>query len=65
MAQVFISYEKSDNSVAEEVADRIGILRLGRLVALGTFEEIKQQHSNGAGRLEDLFLDLTASENAP
>ena len=51
-------------SVAEEVADRIGILRQGKLVALGTFEEIKQAHTQGNGkdRLEDLFLDLTASE---
>lgn len=52
-------------SVAEEVADRIGILRQGRLVALGTLDEIKQAHSHGDGkeRLEDLFLDLTASES--
>jgi len=52
-------------SVAEEVADRIGILRQGRLVALGTLNEIKQAHSHGDGkeRLEDLFLDLTASES--
>lgn len=51
-------------SVAEEVADRIGILRQGRLVALGTLDEIKSAHSNGKDRLEDLFLDLTASEHS-
>jgi len=53
-------------SVAEEVADRIGILRKGDLVALGTLGEIKQVRMEKGGdqheRLEDLFLDLTASE---
>jgi ABC-2 type transport system ATP-binding protein len=53
-------------SVAEEVADRIGILRQGNLVALGTFDEIKQSRMSTTGdahqRLEDLFLDLTAAE---
>ncbi|HYG76914.1 MAG TPA: ABC transporter ATP-binding protein [Planctomycetota bacterium] len=53
-------------SVAEEVADRIGILRKGELVALGTLSEIKQMRSSSTGeqheRLEDLFLDLTATE---
>jgi len=50
-------------SVAEEVADRIGILSEGRLVALGTLEELRAlqvQHGiPGHQRLEDLFLDLT------
>jgi len=53
-------------SVAEEVADRIGILRKGELVALGTLKEIKQLRSRsgeGHERLEDLFLDLTAAES--
>jgi len=50
-------------SVAEEVADRVGILNQGRLVALGTLAEIRQQHAAKTGeehqRLEDLFLELT------
>ena len=53
-------------SVAEEVADRIGILNQGKLVALGTLEEVRQistsRESAGHQRLEDLFLDLTANE---
>ena len=51
-------------SVAEEVAHRIGILRKGHLVALGTLDEIKQAHAQDLAKdkLEDLFLDLTASE---
>ncbi|MCK6472256.1 MAG: ABC transporter ATP-binding protein [Planctomycetes bacterium] len=50
-------------SVAEELADRIGILSKGQLVALGTLEELRalQQKRGVPGhqRLEDLFLDLT------
>lgn len=50
-------------SVAEEVADRIGILSHGRLVALGTLLELRalQSKRDGPGhhRLEDLFLELT------
>ena len=55
-------------SVAEEVCDRVGILKKGRLVALGTLEEMRQMHvarsGEGHHRLEDLFLDLTASESS-
>jgi ABC-2 type transport system ATP-binding protein len=46
-------------SIAEEMADRIGIIHKGRLIFLGRVEEIK------AGRvrnLEDVFLELTAEE---
>ncbi len=47
--------------VAEELADRIGILNHGRLVALGTFEELREMSGEG-GRLEDVFLQLTADK---
>jgi len=44
--------------IAEAVADRIGIIHLGRLIALGNLDELraraKTQHS-----LEDIFLQLT------
>src|SRR5262249_24496 len=50
-------------SVAEELADPLRILNPGRLVALGTMEEMRQMSANGGieghQRLEDLFLDLT------
>jgi ABC-2 type transport system ATP-binding protein len=46
--------------VAEELCDRIGIILGGRLIALGTLEELQQQAGNGA-RLEDIFLKLTAA----
>ncbi len=50
-------------NVAEELADRIGIINNGRLQALGTLSELHSQSSNrdGAG-LEDLFLQLTQNE---
>jgi len=50
-------------SVAEELADRIGILHHGRLVALGTFADLNQMAGKG-DRLEDIFLQLTTDEKA-
>lgn len=50
-------------SVAEEMADRIGIIHQGRLVALGTREELRKQ-SGASGPLEQTFLALTAEETA-
>jgi ABC-2 type transport system ATP-binding protein len=43
--------------VAERVADRIGILARGRLVAEGAFAELSQGRAGAT--LEDVFLDLT------
>jgi ABC-2 type transport system ATP-binding protein len=51
-------------SVAEEMADRIGIIHQGRLIAAGTREELRRQ-SGSAGALEQTFLALTAQETAP
>src|SRR6266567_4358757 len=48
-------------SVAEEVADRIGIIHEGRLIAVGTRDELRRQ-SGAAGALEETFLALTAQE---
>ena len=41
--------------VAEEMADRIGIINHGRLIALGTVEELRAQSAE-AGDLENVFL---------
>ena len=46
-----------DLDEAARLADRIGILHQGRLVAEGTPEELAVQH--GGGTLEDVFMTLT------
>lgn len=55
-------------SVAEEIADRVGILNRGKLAALGTVKELRNLRTaakkEGHERLEDLFLDLTAPDAA-
>jgi ABC-2 type transport system ATP-binding protein len=45
-------------SVAEEMADRIGIMHQGRLIAVGSRQELRLA-SGQAGPLEDVFLALT------
>jgi len=46
-------------SLAEETADRIGIINKGKLIALGSVDEIKRA-SEKSDKLEDVFLTLTA-----
>ena len=45
--------------IAEEMADRIGIIQGGKLVAVGNRDELRQQ-SGRSGQLEEIFLSLTA-----
>lgn len=45
-------------SVAQELCDRIAIINKGKIIALGTFDEIKNQ-SNHKENLEAVFLELT------
>lgn len=49
-------------AIAEETADRVGIIHQGRLRHLGTVGEIKALASN-PGSLEDVFLELTEEED--
>ena len=49
-------------SVAEEIADRIGIIHAGRLVALGTVDELRSQWAQGSGALENVFLAIVDAE---
>jgi ABC-2 type transport system ATP-binding protein len=50
-------------SVAEELADRIGIINRGKLIALGTVDELRAQSPEG-GALEKVFLSLVDAEDA-
>lgn len=43
--------------IVEELCDRIGIIDQGRLIALGTVDEIVSQ--SGKDTLEDAFMDIT------
>lgn len=45
-------------SVAQELCDRIAIINKGKIIALGTFDEIKNQSSHKEN-LEAVFLELT------
>ncbi len=49
-------------SIAEEMCDRIGIINDGKLIAVGTREELRRQ-SGATGALEEIFLSLTAAAN--
>jgi ABC-2 type transport system ATP-binding protein len=46
--------------VAERMADRIGVIAGGRLIAQGTLDDLRRQAGNGSSSLEDAFLALVA-----
>ncbi len=48
--------------VAERLADRIGIVARGRLVAEGTFAELRSRSGEASSTLEDVFLSLTRKD---
>jgi ABC-2 type transport system ATP-binding protein len=56
--------------VAERMADRIGVISRGRLIAEGSLEELRRQAGHSAGHaetsggasLEDTFLALVAEQ---
>lgn len=50
-------------SIAEEIADKIGIINHGKLLQTGTVAEIKALHKN-PGSLEEIFLALTNTDDA-
>jgi ABC-2 type transport system ATP-binding protein len=50
--------------VAERMADRIGVIAGGRLIAEGTLEELRRQTGTSGTTLEDTFLTLVAQEAA-
>jgi ABC-2 type transport system ATP-binding protein len=50
--------------VAERLAERIGIIASGRLIAEGTLDQLRVLRGDAGGTLEDVFLDLTARQDA-
>jgi ABC-2 type transport system ATP-binding protein len=48
-------------TIAEELADRIGIVDRGRMLTVGTLAELREQAQHD-GSLEDLFLKLTGND---
>jgi ABC-2 type transport system ATP-binding protein len=48
--------------VAERLAERIGIIRAGRLIAEGTLAELRERTHGGS--LEEVFLQLTEGQSA-
>jgi ABC-2 type transport system ATP-binding protein len=51
-------------NIAEELADRIGVVHRGRLIALGTMSEIRQRHEGAGKRLEEIFLEMVEEASA-
>jgi ABC-2 type transport system ATP-binding protein len=58
-ASVFLSTHSLD--VAQELAERIGIVDHGRLISCGTLDDLRRQ-AEMDGSLEDVFLKLTEEE---
>jgi ABC-2 type transport system ATP-binding protein len=50
--------------VAERMADRIGVIASGKLVAEGTLTELRQRNGKNDTSLEDMFIALVETEAA-
>ena len=48
--------------IAEELADRVGILDKGHLIAEGSLDQLKAKIAKGS--LEDIFLKITANDKS-
>lgn len=48
-----------DLYIAEQLSDRIGIIDQGRIIALGTAQQLREQAGIKGGNLESVFLKLT------
>ena len=60
-ASIFMSTHSLE--IATETADYIGIIHLGKLLALGTLEELRSK-LEGQQTLEEIFLELTLHERS-
>jgi len=48
--------------IAEDLCDRIAILNRGKIVGIGSMEELRKQADNLGANLEDVFLRLTEQD---
>lgn len=60
---IFLSTHSIDT--AEEICDRIGIIRQGKLIACGTMAELQGQAYGNHSNLESVFLELTREQITP
>ena len=51
--------------IAERMADRIGVISKGRLIAEGTLAELRDRMGHQAASLEDLFLAIVEQDRLP
>ncbi|SDQ77131.1 ABC-2 type transport system ATP-binding protein [Virgibacillus subterraneus] len=49
--------------IAEQMCDRVGIILDGKIIALGTMDELRSSGGNLDQSLEDIFLELTGGED--
>lgn len=49
--------------VAEKICDRVGIIKKGKLIFVGTMDELKNQYGKEEQSLEDIFIKLVGNEN--
>jgi ABC-2 type transport system ATP-binding protein len=50
--------------LAEELCDRLAIINKGKIVGIGTFDELKQQTNKLGANLEEVFLKLTEQDTS-
>jgi ABC-2 type transport system ATP-binding protein len=50
--------------IAQELCDRIAIINRGKLVGIGTIDELRQQSDKLGASLEDVFLRLTEQDES-
>jgi ABC-2 type transport system ATP-binding protein len=48
--------------IAEDLCDRIAIMNKGKIVGIGTMDELRQQANTLGANLEDVFLRLTEQD---
>ena len=51
--------------IAERMADRIGVISGGRLVAEGTLDDLRHRIGSGDSTLEEIFLTIVGQDTAP